>query len=114
MLRDPSPQVREQAVAALVQIGPPATPVLVEALKAPDPAVQGAAARTLEQIGPPAAPAVPALVEALKARDTGVKEAAARALEQIGPSAPGGSGVRGGAESPAPGGPGSGRVDPGR
>ena len=43
--------VREAAVRALVQIGPPAVDPLIKALKAKNPSVQAAAAKALGTIG---------------------------------------------------------------
>lgn len=67
------------AVEALVKIGPPAVPSLVQALKNEDWSVCRNTGEALAVIG---APAVPALMEALKDRD--LIERAAEALGKIG------------------------------
>src|SRR3989304_7489919 len=91
-LRALAPNVRQQAVRALGRFGPPALPLLIEALGDRDPNVQAAAVGTLGAIGPAA---VPSLVKALEeAQDRRVQRLVAQAL--------GGGGPRGQGAGPPP------------
>ncbi len=78
---------QEAAAQALGQIGKPAVPSLVQALRHRDPEVRRNAALVLARIGPPAAEAVPELIASLDDQEEGVRMAATRALGQIGPAA---------------------------
>jgi len=77
-------RVREDAVRALAQIGPPAVTALVRALKDKDENLRQQAATVLGKIGAEAKAAVPALVEVLKDKDKNVRQQAAIALGKIG------------------------------
>jgi HEAT repeat protein len=83
----PVPRVRLKAIAALGKFGPPAVPVLTQALKDADRSVRGDAAEALGWIKPPAEAAVPALIQALNDADTSVQGRAALALRRIAPAA---------------------------
>lgn len=73
--------VREQAAAALVELGSDAIGTLVEHLRAPDDALQRAVADVLVSIGPPA---VESVVVLLKSSDWELRAAAASILGGIG------------------------------
>ena len=81
--RDPDPPVRDEAVAALVEIGRPAVKTLVEALDAKDVEVRRHAALTLGKMGPLAIEAMSALIERLKDPDERTRELAAAAVRLI-------------------------------
>jgi HEAT repeat protein len=67
VLADPDAEVRGEAAAALREVGGPARPQLIEALRDPRRAVRWGAAHVLAATPPGEATAVvPALVEALK------------------------------------------------
>jgi len=70
---------------ALVRIGSPSVPVLIQRLKDEDSDVRKAACSALGKLGDPSA--IPALIEALKGRDRDVPRAACDALVQIGSAA---------------------------
>jgi HEAT repeat protein len=72
----------EQAAAALVAIGSPSQPVLLQTLRAPAWVARKNAAWALGALD--ASEAVPALIEALKDTDAGVREQVAWALGAIG------------------------------
>jgi HEAT repeat protein len=74
-------RVREAACEALVKIGAPAVPHLIQALGDWDSGVRAAACEALVKIG---APAVPHLIQALGDGDRDVRVAACRALGEIG------------------------------
>jgi hypothetical protein len=77
------------AAEALSRIGPPAVPMLVEALGSPDLSVRKRALEVLLRMGPDAKEAVPALVALLEDEDEELRKGAAVALGRIGPdSAP--------------------------
>jgi HEAT repeat protein len=80
-LGDRSENVRRAAAEALVRIGAPAVPALIQALGDDEFRVRRAAAEALVRIG---APAVPALIQALGDRSENVRRAAAEALGAIG------------------------------
>jgi HEAT repeat protein len=65
--------VADSAAAALVQIGRPAVPALIEALASPDHSVRCKAATVLGDIGPAASAAVPALAASVRAEPQGVR-----------------------------------------
>ena len=76
--------LHEPVVVALVRVGPPAVPFLVEALRGGSPCARAAAAAILGRIGPRAAAAGPALVTALRDDVPEVHAEAADALTRIG------------------------------
>ncbi|MCP9451417.1 MAG: HEAT repeat domain-containing protein [Nitrospira sp.] len=79
LLQDPVKTVREEASAALVAIGRPAVPHLIEALTHPDWMVRLRAIESLKMIRPPEA--VPALITlAFHDPDSTIREDAVRAL----------------------------------
>jgi HEAT repeat protein len=84
----PAPR-SEKALAAeaLSRIGPPAVPMLVEALKSPDGDVRRQACAVLMRMGPDAKEAVPDLVMLLDDEDQELRKMAATALGRIGPDA---------------------------
>lgn len=87
----PAPLKSEEDLAAeaLSRIGPPAVPMLVEALGSPDLSVRKRALEVLLRMGPDAKQAVPALVALLEDDDEELRKGAAVALGRIGPdSAP--------------------------
>ncbi|HXB57424.1 MAG TPA: HEAT repeat domain-containing protein [Vicinamibacteria bacterium] len=73
-----------QANLALIRIGEPAVPELIEMLKGEDPRLRGLAASTLWGMGPKGKAAVPALAETLSDKDPELRTAAAMALESMG------------------------------
>ncbi|MBI1924377.1 HEAT repeat domain-containing protein [Candidatus Poribacteria bacterium] len=81
-LGDPSEQVSAVAISALVKIGKPAVPALIEAFRKQNPVVRTHAAMALGRIGNP--DAVPALIEALSDDDQQVSREALGALLEIG------------------------------
>src|SRR5579883_2644221 len=86
-LADRSPEVRRQAAAALVAIGPEAVPYLAKALDHADPAVRASAVSSLGQFSPRSRAAVPALIRALRDSDSRVCLTAATELGRFGPAA---------------------------
>jgi hypothetical protein len=88
-LADTDLNVRTQAVKILSEIGEPAVPPLIAALRDEHESVQMSAATALGKIGEPAKAAVPALVEALDDKSAKVRGWATWALGRIGePSVP--------------------------
>ena len=81
-LRNTDDHVRSTARAALVELGPSATPRLVEALSDPEPSVRGAAAQALGEIGDPRA--VAPLTSALADGNPWAQRRAALALRGMG------------------------------
>jgi len=77
-------KVSPEAIRALVDIGGPAVPALLEALRDGNCRVRRAAAEVLARFGGAAEPAVPALAEALTDPDGRVRRAAAKALRRAG------------------------------
>jgi HEAT repeat protein len=73
----------DEALAALVKIGPPAVSCLTKMLDSPDDRERIAAAGALGQIGPPAAEAVPKLLDSLNDPNHEIRAAAAEALGQM-------------------------------
>jgi HEAT repeat protein len=72
-----SPELRETASWALVQIGEPAVPALAAALRGQESGpFRERVVRTLAEIGPAAAPAVPQLIAALEVSKRNVQRAA--------------------------------------
>jgi len=86
-LKSPDRDVSGKANLALIQLGEPSVPGLLEVLKDPDPGYRATAARTLWGLGSKGKAAVPALAEALADPETGVRTTAAMALENMGPDA---------------------------
>lgn len=84
---DPDQEVRRIAGKALGDIGEPALPILVNALRNGDGAMCEVAAQALVDLGPKAAPAVPALIEVLRSETRLARASAADALGAIGPAA---------------------------
>jgi HEAT repeat protein len=78
---------RQAAQGRLVEIGQPAIPPLIQALKNEKPEISLTAAYTLGRMGPAAKEAVPALIQALKDANSEVRRVTAYALGQIGPAA---------------------------
>ena len=83
-LRNPDAAAVDRAVRQLVEMGEPAVPALVLALKDPEARVRNAAASALWGLGPKAHDAVPTLAEALADNDDGVRLGVVMALESIG------------------------------
>jgi len=86
----PAPAPRsEQSLAAeaLSRIGPPAVPMLVDALRSSDQEVRRQACAVLMRMGPDAKEAVPELVLLLEDADPELRKMAATALGRIGPDA---------------------------
>lgn len=88
-LRSGDPARKGKANLALVEIGEPAVPSLVEMLKSPDVNDRTTAASVVFGMGAKAREAVPALAEALADPELEVRMRAAMALESIGPDAAG-------------------------
>ena len=78
---------KELAADALTRIGPPAVPMLVEALRSTDDEVRRQACAVLMRMGPDAKDAVPELVRLLEDPDEDLRRMAAIALGRIGPDA---------------------------
>ena len=76
-----------RANLALIQVGAPAVPAVVELLATNDPRLRSLGLTTLWGMGPRAASAVPALVDTLVDADPEMRNAAAMALENMGPAA---------------------------
>jgi HEAT repeat protein len=76
-----------QANLALIRMGEPAVPELVEMLKGEDPRQRNLAAATLWGMGPRGKAAVPALADTLSDRDPALRTSVAMALESMGPEA---------------------------
>ncbi|HUE69553.1 MAG TPA: HEAT repeat domain-containing protein [Pirellulaceae bacterium] len=84
----PTPKSEQQLAAdALTRIGPPAVPMLVEALRGTDDEVRRQACQVLVRMGPDAKEAVPELVNLLDDPDEDLRRMAATALGRIGPDA---------------------------
>jgi HEAT repeat protein len=84
----PTPKSEQQLAAdALTRIGPPAVPMLVEALQGTDGEVRRQACQVLMRMGPDAKEAVPELVNLLDDPDENLRRMAATALGRIGPDA---------------------------
>jgi HEAT repeat protein len=86
-LTDNDFQVRHDAANAIVKIGSPAVPALIEALKNENKQVRWRAASALGAIGTEASAAVPALITTLQDEDEYIRRIAAYALGKIGPQA---------------------------
>ena len=86
-LQSPDRTVSGRANLALISIGEPVVPPLVELLGDPDPRLRRVAANTLWGMGPKARAAVPALATALEDDELQLRVMAAMALEGIGPDA---------------------------
>ena len=76
-----------QANLALIRVGAPAVPAVLELLATDDPRLRGLALSTLWGMGPKAESAVPNLAETLTDPDPEMRNGAAMALENMGPSA---------------------------
>ena len=87
-LRSPSPAERLAAEKALIELGAPAVPALVEMLQAREADPRASAAYVLGMIGAKAGAAGPALGRLARSGPTPVRIAACVALGQIGPAAP--------------------------
>jgi HEAT repeat protein len=87
-LVDDDPDIRQNLSAALVKLGPVATPLLIDVLKSPTaPRQQRAgAAYVLGQIGPAARSAIPVLLDALKDPDRDVRRQASYAVSRLIPN----------------------------
>jgi HEAT repeat protein len=84
----PAPKSEQQLAAdALTRIGPPAVPMLIEALRSGDGQVRREACAVLMRMGPDAKEAVPDLVRLLEDDDEELRRMAAIALGRIGPDA---------------------------
>jgi HEAT repeat protein len=68
-LKEEDPEAGMKICAALANLGPPVTPVLLEALKDDNREVQRAAVNALGEIGPDAKEAIPALAAILRDSD---------------------------------------------
>jgi HEAT repeat protein len=86
-LKSADPEARGKASLAIIRLGEPAVPGLVEMLKSEDTQQRVTAASTLFGMGTKAKAAVPALAEALSDPSTDLRVSAAMALESIGPDA---------------------------
>lgn len=84
-LTSTDPERSGRANLALVGLGEPAVPALVETLRSQEPRLRATAATTLWGMGPKARAAVPALAAALSDQDHEVRVAAAMALENMDP-----------------------------
>lgn len=76
-LHDPAPAMRQTAADRLAKIGPPAVPILLEALKDNNPEVRMLACSALIQAQPEPAAGIRAVVKLLKDDDPKVRRAAA-------------------------------------
>lgn len=83
-LHNPDAAAVDRAVRQLVEMGEPAVPALIDALKDPEARVRNAAASALWGLGPKARNAVPSLAEALADNDDGVRLGVVMALESVG------------------------------
>jgi HEAT repeat protein len=81
-LRGDDMWIRVAVIGALIKIGPPSVPGLIEAARDDNKAVRRAAAKALGKIGDEAA--VPVLSQALSDADSAVRQFAAQALERLG------------------------------
>lgn len=79
--------VSGEANLALIRVGEPAVPGLVEMLRSSDPRLRKLAATTLWGLGAKGKDAVPALAELLADPDPELRLAAAMALDNMGPAA---------------------------
>ena len=86
-LKGSDEEKRGQANLALMNVGAPAVPALVEMVQGPHPALRATAARTLYGMGGRGKEAVPALAVLLADADVDNRVAAAMALENMGPDA---------------------------
>lgn len=86
-LQSSDPEVSGKASLALLEIGEPAVPALVELLKSHDVRQRSIAAATLWGLGARGRAAVPALVATLNDSETELRVAAAMAFENMGPAA---------------------------
>ncbi len=85
-IRDPRPEVSNQAADWLAQAGAAAVPVLTAVLAEPSPSARRAGCYGLGLIGPEARSAVPALIQQLAGSDDATANMADWALTQIVPS----------------------------
>ena len=83
-LRDNDRYIRNRAGNALWEIGKPAVPAVIEALRSANSEVRSHAAKALEHMGEAAKDAVPALIEALSDENEMVRMRAVLALKKIG------------------------------
>ncbi|MFH1718596.1 MAG: HEAT repeat domain-containing protein [Planctomycetota bacterium] len=81
-LGDKEPSVRDSIVATLVQIGPPAVPLLITAMEDEDWIIRQGASQALGRIGDPQA--VEPLINALEDKNQWIRQYAAEALGLIG------------------------------
>jgi HEAT repeat protein len=86
-LTDRNPRIRMDAADALVNLGTPAIPALIEALQQSDAELRWRAASVLSDLGPEAASALPVLVQTLQDSDPQVRLYATIALGNMGKSA---------------------------
>ncbi len=88
-LKGPDKEMSGQANLALIRVGAPAVPAIVELLATSDPRLRSLALTTLWGMGAKAESAVPALVATLVDPDPEMRIGAAMALENMGPAAAG-------------------------
>jgi len=74
----------DEAADVMVKIGPPAIPVLLEALKETNGVVDAEAARALARMGAKAEPAIPILIVAMKRKNLKMVAVIIETLEKIG------------------------------
>lgn len=86
-LKSADTTVSGEANLALIRVGEPAVPGLVEMLRSGDPRLRKIAATTVWGLGAKGKEAVPALVELLADPDVELRLAAAMALDNMGPAA---------------------------
>jgi HEAT repeat protein len=86
-LKDPRQDVSGPATLAVIRLGEPAVPGLIELLSDPDPRLRAKAASTLWGMGDRGKTAVPALCTALGDSESTVRVGSAMALENMGPAA---------------------------
>jgi HEAT repeat protein len=86
-LKSPDRGVSGEANLALIRIGEPVVPGLIEMLQSEDPRLRKTAATTLWGLGPKGRAAAPALAVLLQDPDPALRLAAAMALDSMGPDA---------------------------
>jgi HEAT repeat protein len=86
-LKSDDTKVSGEANLAIIRVGEPAVPGLVDMLRNGDPRLRKTAATTLWGLGARGKEAVPALAEMLEAPEPDLRLAAAMALDNMGPAA---------------------------